>query len=199
MIETERATIDDAFLGAVKLMEALLEHPNMTATQVLTLMQKEGQLVAPMIGRQQSEKLGPQIEREIGILARLGRLKPVPDALLEARGQYEIEYVSPATRMQRTEELIAFQRTNEIMAPLYANDPSLFEIWEPEVAIRGAAQITGVPSTWLRSDEKLARIREAQRKAAAEQQALEAIPPMATAAKDAAGAAQAAGLVGRAA
>ena len=44
----------------------------MTATEVLERAREKGALLAPTMGRQQSEALGPMIEREIDILVECG-------------------------------------------------------------------------------------------------------------------------------
>jgi hypothetical protein len=44
----------------------------MTATQVMETLQKEGVLIAPFAARRETEKLGPQIERELDIMMREG-------------------------------------------------------------------------------------------------------------------------------
>mgnify|MGYP003349941744 CR=1 FL=1 len=50
MMAEERGIIDDTFL--VSLFKVLSEHPNMTATQVIELVNEKGMLVAPTLGRQ---------------------------------------------------------------------------------------------------------------------------------------------------
>lgn len=70
MMERRRRTINDAFL--VTLFQILVDSPQMTATEVLQRAQEKGALLAPTVGRQQSETLGPLIEREIGVLFRQG-------------------------------------------------------------------------------------------------------------------------------
>ena len=76
LMEQRRKVINDAFL--VTLFQILVEGPAMTATEVLERAKEKGALLAPTMGRQQSEALGPMIERELDILAR------VPGALPHA-------------------------------------------------------------------------------------------------------------------
>jgi hypothetical protein len=56
MMAEERGIIDDVFL--VSLFKVLSEHPNMTATQVIELVNEKGMLVAPTLGRQHTEYVG---------------------------------------------------------------------------------------------------------------------------------------------
>ena len=186
MMDTERETINDAFL--VTLFQILVDTPNMTATEALLRAQEKGQMLAPTVGRQQSEMLGPQIEREVAILNRQGRLPPLPDALVQAQGEYDIEYESPATRMQRVEELVGIQRTIEIMAPFVQINPGALEIFKPDEVARLAADIQGVPQSVLNTPEELAEIRAAAAEAAQAEQTQAAAPPAAAALKDVAAA-----------
>ncbi len=182
MMETERETINDAFL--VTLFQILVDTPNMTATEALLRAQEKGQMLAPTVGRQQSEMLGPQIERELAILNRQGKLPPLPDALVQAAGEYEIEYESPATRMQRVEELVGIQRTIEIMAPFVQINPGALQIFKADEVARLAADIQGVPQSVLNSREELAEIRAEDAEAQQAQQVAESAPDAAAALKD---------------
>ena len=191
MLEKEREVINDAFW--VTLFRILVDQPQMTATEALIRAQEKGQLLAPAVGRQQSEMLGPQIHREFHILGRQGRLPPLPQILVEAEGDYEISYESPATRFQRSEELVGIQRTLEMAAPFAQMDPSVLGIFKAETVIRLAAEINGAPAEILYTEDEMAEIKQAQQQQAQQQQMLDAMSQMAPAAKDLAQAQSAAG------
>jgi hypothetical protein len=182
MLEKERAVINDAFL--VTLFQLLLDKPYMTATEALIRAQEKGQLLAPTVGRQQSEMLGPQIHREFSILQRQGMLPPIPQPLLEAGGEYEIGYESPSMRMQRTEELVGIQRTMEMVAPFAEADPSVMSIFNAEEIIRLSADINGAPVTILKTPDEMAQLREQQAQQAQQQQMMAAMAQAAPAMKD---------------
>ena len=192
MMEKKRSNIHDALL--VSLFQILVENPGMTATEVLHRAQEKGMLLAPAVGRQQSEMLGPMIEREVSILYRAGLLPPMPQALLEAEGEYKIEYESPATRYQRSEELMGLQRTMEVFAPVIQLQPSLIEGVKWEDALRAGLEINGVPSAWITSKEELEAIRAAAAEQAEEQDAVEQAPMAADVIKKLAEAGSKAGL-----
>ena len=107
-----------------------------------------------------------------------------PEALIREQGEYEIEYESPATRMQRVEELVGIQRTIEIMAPFVQIDPQALQIFKPDEVARLAADIQGVPQIVLNSPEELEEIRAAAAEAQQAQQAAAAVPDAASALKD---------------
>jgi len=181
MMEQRRRVINDAFL--ITLFQILVEAPNMTATEAMLRAQEKGALLAPTMGRQQSEMLGPMIERELDILARSGILPPMPKAMIDAGGEVEIEYVSPLNRAQRAEEGVAILRTLEAVTPLAQFDPSVLMIFKPDEIARELSEINGVPAKILRSKEEIESMKAQQAQAQQAQQLLEAAPVVANSAK----------------
>ena len=181
-MEQRRASIDDAFL--VTLFQILVETPRMTATEALIRAQEKGMLLTPTMGRQQSEALGPLIERELDLLSFHRILPSMPDVLREAGGEYEIVYDSPMSRMQRAEELVGVQRTMELLTPFAQIDPSVLDIFDRDELARLTAEVSGVPTPVLRAPETIAQIR--QQRAQQEQDAMmmQAAQPLAGAIKD---------------
>jgi len=183
-MEQRRQAIDDAFL--VTLFQILVETPRMTATEALIRAQEKGMLLTPTMGRQQSEALGPLIERELDLLMFHNVLPPMPDALIEAGGEYEIIYDSPMSRMQRAEELVGVQRTMELLAPFAQMDPSVLDVFNKDELARMTAEVSGVPTPILRSPEEVMKLRQARAQQEAMQQQIAAAQPLAGAMKDAA-------------
>jgi hypothetical protein len=135
------------------------------------------------MGRQQSEMLGPMIEREIDILARSGLLPEMPDELREAGGEVDIEYISPLNRAQRAEEGVAILRTLESVTGLAQFDPEVLMVFDPKKIARELADINGVPAKVLRSDEEIFAIKDQQAQQAQLEQLLQAAPIVANSAK----------------
>ena len=183
-MEQRRTAIDDAFL--VTLFQILVETPRMTATEALIRAQEKGMLLTPTMGRQQSEALGPQIERELDLLMFHRILPPMPPELVEAGGDYEIVYDSPMSRMARAEELVGVQRTMELLAPFAQINPEVLDVFDPDALARLTAEVSGVPTPVLRSQETVNQIREGRRAQEQEAMAIQAAQPIAGAMKDAA-------------
>lgn len=182
MMDQRRRTINDAFL--VTLFQILVEAPQMTATEAMLRAQEKGALLAPTMGRQQSEFLGPLIERELDILGRAGLLPPMPDALLERGGEVEIEYSSPLTRAQRADEGVAILRTFEQITPLAQVDPSVLQAFDlPGIAME-LADINGMPQKLKRTREQLAAAQQQQAQQQQAAQLLEAAPVVGKTVKD---------------
>lgn len=182
LLQAEQTTINEAFL--VTLFQILVETPQMTATEALMRAQEKGALLAPTMGRQQSEFLGPMIEREIDILAMAGVLPPMPPQLLEAGGQIEIEYVSPLNKAQRADEGVAILTTLQQIAPLAQVNPGVLDIFDSDQIARELADINGMPAKTIRSPEDVAAIKQQKAQAAQAQQLLAAAPVAASALKD---------------
>jgi len=185
LMEAERVSINDAFL--VTLFQILTETPTMTATEVLERTKEKGILLAPTIGRQQSEYLGPMIERELDLLEQQSLIPALPPALIEAQGEYRIEYASPLTRAQRAEEASGTLRSLELAIKIAAEagNPEALDHFDFDKIIPGVSDIQGMPVSWLRSAESIQQIRDDRQQQQEIQQLTEAGPSLAAVAKQA--------------
>lgn len=184
MSDSKRRLINEAFL--VTLFQILVETPQITATEALLRAQEKGQLLAPTMGRQQSEFLGPIIERELDILSMAGALPEPPQEVAEMLedGLIEVEYTSPLARLLRSEDGVAIMRTMEQLAPIGQIDPTVYDVFDTEQLPRELAEINGVPAKALLSPEAVAKKRESRQQAEAMQQMLAAAPVAADAANN---------------
>ena len=177
MMEDERAIINDSFL--VTLFQILTENPQMTATEVLERTKEKGILLAPTLGRIQSERLGPQIEREIDVLARQDLLPEMPPLLAEASGgdgaQFEVEYDSPLSRAQRAEEASGLIRTVESTLSVVniTGDPAPLDHFDWDVIVPELADINAVPIRWRKSMDDINAVRDGRAKAQQRKQVLD--------------------------
>jgi len=181
MMEQRRKVINDAFL--VTLFQILVETPTMTATEVLQRAQEKGALLAPTIGRQQTEMLGPLIEREFDILDKQGLLPPIPELLVEAGGEYEIEYVSPLSRAMKAEEGVGILRTLEMVQPIAAVDPGVMDNFNTDEITRTLADTNGAPQRIMRNEDEIAAMREQRGQQAQMQSMIDNAGPAADAAQ----------------
>lgn len=182
MSDRRRELINDTFL--VSLFQILVDSPQMTATEVLERAKEKGMLLAPTGGRQQSELLGGVIERELDICEANGWIPPRPDIMQELEAGVAVVYTSPLNQAQRAGEGAAIARTLESVTPLAQIDPSVLEPYNLPAISREFAQINGVPTNLLYSDEELAAKRQAKVEAQQAQALLEAAPVAAKSARD---------------
>ena len=184
MMDT-RNQIDDGFMGVY--FRVLLENPNMTATQAMLVAQQQGQMTAPVIGRMQTEWLGPMLKRESGILFRQGKHPEMPQVLrdwMEENGRgLQVEYQSPMTRAARSEEAVSILRAFETLAPIAQIDPSVYEAFDTKAVARIVAEVNGVPAAAMKSPDVLQAEAEAKEAQAALGDVLAAAPIAAQTAK----------------
>lgn len=175
-MDDERAVINDSFL--VTLFQILTESPQMTATEVMERTREKGILMAPTVGRQQDEYLGPLIEREIDLLASQFLLPPMPDALREAAGDYKIQYDSPLSRAQRAEEASGLMRTLETVLQVVniTQDPAPLDHFDWDTAIPEIADIQGVSPRWLKPLGQVQMIRAGRAQQQQQAQVSQAAP-----------------------
>lgn len=181
MENQRRETINRSFL--VTLFQILIDTPQMTATEVLERAQEKGALLAPTIGRQQSELLGPIIERELDIHYHAGRIPDPPQEILAAGG-LKIEYSSPLDRAMRAEEGVGILRTIEAVKPIADVDPRVLRKFNWDRTVDVLADVNGMPVRCLNTDEEMAALEAQEQRQQAVQQLTELAPQAASAAKD---------------
>ena len=175
IIEDERKDIREAYHAT--LFDILLETGEMKATQVMERMAKETSLLAPLMGRQQTEDLGPSIEREVALLREHGYIVnygeqgapgalELPPELVEAEGEYSIAYTSPLAKNLSLDEVNAYFRLQEQLAAKAAavGNTDVLEWLNEDEAIPAIADITAIPSRWIRTPEQMAARAEQSRK-----------------------------------
>lgn len=180
MMDKEREIISSAFMMDV--FRALVENPQMTATQALELMQERATIMSPIGGRFESEGLGPMTERELQLLTDAGEIPPMPPELIEAGGEYRIEYTSPMRKAMRASEGIAITRTFEAVLPLAQVDPSVLDAFDLSMSSRELAEIYGFPAKGMRSIEDAKALAEGRQQQQELQNMVEAAPAVSAAA-----------------
>lgn len=182
LLTDERNDINDAFM--VTLFQILMETPEMTATEVIERLAEKAALAAPTMGRLQSGFLGPEIDRDIRLVAENApwMLPEMPPELVEAEGEYTTIYTSPLAKGLTAEEDSGFFRMVEgsINVANATGDPSALDYYDFDTAIPEIADHMSVPARWMRSDDDVAAMREDRAKQAATQTAVQAAPAVAS-------------------
>lgn len=184
MTEQKRKQINDAFF--VTLFQILVQNPQMTATEALIRAQEKGQLLAPTVGRQQSEFVGTVIERELDMQAAAGVLErrfgdhPGWRKLSRSGGGVKAVHTSPLTRLRRAEDGVAIVRTLEQLGTLAQVKPHIYDNFDEDGVARELADIYGVPARVMRAAEVVAQIRQQRQK---EQEAQQTVAASETLAK----------------
>lgn len=182
MMNQCREVINDAFF--VTLFRILVDEPRITATEAMLRAQEKGQLLAPPLGRLQSELIGPITNREIDILSAAGALPEMPEALLEAGAEVEIQYQSPLNLAQKASSGVAILNTLNGLAPLAQIDQNILKRFNMDASAKLLAEANGYPEEGMYSDEDMEARNEQEQQAEQAQQLLAAAPVAASAAKD---------------
>lgn len=176
MMEEEKSLINDMFL--VSLFQILAESPQMSATEVIERVNEKGILIAPVVGRQGDEYLGPMIDREVNLAAEMGLLPPMPPILKEAGGDYHVSYTSPLARAARAQEAAGFMRVVETATGVATatGDPSIFDNFDFDTAIPDIGYIQSVPESWMADPKAVQAKRQARQQQAQQQAQVQAAP-----------------------
>lgn len=146
------------FADWVKLMP---KKERQTAYEISELVEQQLRMMAPMLGRLQTELLSPMIDRSYYLLKEHRRL---PDAPAMINGMStQIIYESAAARAQAGTKRILMGKFLQDLLPVAQVDPDVLDIVDTEKYARELAQISGVSQRVLRSPEEVAQ-RQANRK-----------------------------------
>jgi hypothetical protein len=182
LMNQRRESINRAFL--VTLFQVLVDAPQMTATEVMQRIQEKGALLAPAMGRQQSEFLGTVIDRELDILWAHGELPDPPEEVLAMGGAISANYDSPLTRLQKADEGVGILKTLENVMAFREIDPHVGLRIRADDAIQTLAEINGMPARLLASDEEYQQALEQARQQDQVAQMAQMAQPAAGAVKD---------------
>ncbi len=148
----------------------LKDSPAMTATEVQVRYELMQRLLGPTLGRLQHDFLDPLLQRTFNILYRAGKFPQVPESVMNADAQMDVEYTGPIARAQKSELVAAIERFIASIAPMAEMYPETRHLLKPLEAGREQAELLGVPAKLLNSDAEVqeALDAEAQRNATAE-------------------------------
>ena len=179
-MQEERQAINDAFY--VTLFQILVDNNTMTATEVLERAREKGALLSPTFGRYQSESLGPMIAREYEVLFSQGLIPPPPPELRDVNATWEVEYDAPLNRAMKAEGSAGFQRTLQFATEIanVTQDPSVFDIFDLDTALRDTAVVQSTPERYLASPQQIQAKRQGRAQAQQQQQLVDAAPAIAS-------------------
>lgn len=143
-----------------------LQLPNndrMTATEIEARLSQLRNMLAPILGRLQSEFLQPFIARVFSLLLHSGQIEPPPPEIV-AGGTINIRYVSPLARQQRAVEVQTIDRfeSDLLQTAEGTQDPSIMDIYDWEAGKREKALLSGLPLKLLRTNAQVKTIRDAR-------------------------------------
>ena len=142
----------------------------MTATEVIARREQQRRLMAPIVGRIQSEFLEPVILNTFNMLGRMKQLPEQPDIVVGK--ELDIEYTGELARAQKAEVSVGIESWLNVIAVIAEVFPEAKDIPDIDETTRLLGLQRGVPAKAMRSREDIEEVREAR--AEAEKQAAEA-------------------------
>lgn len=136
----------------------LKESPQMTAAEVYARLERMNKLFGPTLACVNSKFQNPFLGNTFAMLYRAKMLPPLPKAVVDAGGEFLIEYLGPLARALRIDEVAAIERLASFVAALvkmgFLKAAATFN---EEVAVREVAKRLGTPAAVLRSEREVAK------------------------------------------
>ena len=156
------------------------ENVEMTAYEAQDRSERKLRLVAPMLGRQEAELLGPMLSLSYMLCARHGVIPPPPKEF----GAIKIEYTSPAARAQTGMRAFSMDRYIQRLIPSAQLNPGVLDIINWEAYSRELADAMGTTPKILYSPKEMEEMRQAKAQQQQAQQMMEAAEPASKAIKN---------------
>jgi len=132
-----------------------------TATEVVARSQEQARLLSSMSGQEETESHSVMIEREINLLNTIpGMLPEMPGELIEAGGEFQIEFSSPLASSQKSDEALGAMQTFQTIAAAAQFDPSIMDRFDMDAYAMVISEANGTPAKIMRGDEDVAMIRQ---------------------------------------
>ncbi len=185
-MDQKRELINDALL--VNVFQILVDDREMTATEVMERAQEKAQMLAPAMGRQQAEWLGPNTEREIDILYHANQLPDPPPQIKRMMGggylPWKIEYQSEIIKVQKQGPALGILRSLQSVATLANVNPSSLKRINADKVMGYVFDANDCPTDCLYSDDEMKAINQDMAQQQQLQSLAQAAPGLAGAAKD---------------
>lgn len=180
MMQEERGIIEQ--FGGTPLFKTLMQNPNMTATQVVEMLNERAMLVAPVMGREHAEYVNSLVPRELDLLSAMGCLPPMPPALKEAQGYYEVTDTSPlALQAKGASRQAAGMRVVDALRQISMDtqNPAVMDRVNVDNMAQDWMVDSDLPPGWINDDQQMAKIRQGRAQAQQAQQQIQAMPAQA--------------------
>ncbi len=159
LIETKRNGVRESLY--INLFQALIDAPQMTATEAMIRQNEKAELLGPA-GAKIQAGLARLVERELGILERRGAFRPgsmlAPPASLAGTAM-QVKFTSPLDRQRKIADIQGVQATLEMAGQLAAIDPAVVERIDADESLSIARETFGAPRRMLRDDDEMDAIR----------------------------------------
>lgn len=154
-----------------------VEGGNKTATEVLERKEEFIRVLGPIFGRLESDYIGAIVDRVFAIMDRAGAFPPRP---VELEGVPIIfNFQSPLQQARKSIDVAGFNRTLEVTAPLAQVQPWIYDNIDGDKIMRDSPEWSGIPQSWLKTEDEVASTREERAAAESQATAVETAKPVA--------------------
>lgn len=183
-LESTQEDIREPLFG--KIFDTLKDRPQRSIPEVLDDIGREAALLAPTMGRMQSEDLAMMIEREIALLAENNAL---PDDMPSEFRDHELEFVytSPMALALQSESVSSYYRmlqTTSEIAKMTGN-PRPLRYFNLDRALPDIADLQAIPPDWMSTADEIAAQDQKEQQAQQTDQTIKALPGVASLARSA--------------
>ena len=138
----------------------LKESPAMTATEVTARLEEAFRLLADVVGRIQDEFQSPALQFLFNTMLRMKGFLPMPESLQDT--DLDIIFTGPIARALQAEQADGIIHYLTLTAELAEIYPDMLDIPDVDVMSRKLAQLKGVPTDNLHTQEEVDAIRQAR-------------------------------------
>lgn len=135
----------------------------MSATEAQIRYELMQRLLGPTLGRLENDLLTPVVSRSFRMLAREGRIPEVPDVILDNGAEFDVWYIGPLARAQRSDRVTSIERFAGFVMNLAQINPEVLDVVDFDEAVLSAGRDLAIPATLLRPDREVEEIREQRR------------------------------------
>lgn len=136
-----------------------------SATEIDARKEEKLLMLGPVLERNDTEGLDPDIKRIYGIMSRSGMLAPMPAKLAQARPALKVSYVSALADEQRAATLSGIERMLQLAGNMAAVDPNIMDNIDLDATIDEYASILRVSPKLIRDTQAIQAIRAQKAKA----------------------------------
>lgn len=170
-IQDLRNAIKETFFVDMFLMLANSDRRQITAREVAERHEEKLLMLGPVLERLESELLDPLISRTFNVMLRAGLIPPPPQ---ELQGEnLKVEYISMLAQAQKMVGTTTVEQFSAYVGSLTAVVPEVIDKFNADKAVDRYADMLGVDSEIIRSDEEVAEIRKRRAEMIQQQQQME--------------------------
>ena len=158
--------ISSRFFADLFMMMVTSNSREMTAREVVEKQKDKLLILGPVVGRVQTDMLGPAISRSFAIASRAGVIQPAPESIQGL--PLNIQYIGLLAQAQRMAQTAALEQGVTFVGSVVGVFPEAKDLINIDEGVRDYFDSIGVSPKVMRSPDEVAAIRQAQQEQAAQ-------------------------------